>query len=418
MDTDGNRNRPTVLLSRAIVNQNSRNALRSLVEHDMLAEFWTTFVWDPKALWNVALPAGLRAQLARRSISEAPAHLVRSVPWREMVRLGVRGTPVENLLCSGERPFSIIGMCRHFDGLVARGLRRIGADAVYSYEGGALRTFSQAKRLAIATIYELPSGYWHWEKEMFSEEAERNPEFAGLIPALKDPPAHLRWKDEELGLADYVFVPSRHVKESLTGVFPDERIRVVAYGSPPVRPRKPHSQSVRGPLKVLFVGALIQRKGIGYLLDAIDLLGREVELTLVGQRFGTNPRVDEACRRWRWYSTLPHSEILNLMQESDVLVLPSLTEAWGLVVTEALACGLPVIVTPNTGASEILCDGREGYVVPIQRADILAARLETLHSDRELLEEMSRRAQVTAAQHSWQHYRADWARMVGSVACC
>ena len=65
--------------------------------------------------------------------------------------------------------------------------------------------------------------------------------------------------------------------------------------------------------------------------------------------FRANPRVDEACNHWRWFDSLPHSEVLGLMQEADVLVLPSLAEGCALVVLEARACGLPVIVTPNTG---------------------------------------------------------------------
>jgi glycosyltransferase involved in cell wall biosynthesis len=104
------------------------------------------------------------------------------------------------------------------------------------------------------------------------------------------------------------------------------------------------------------------------------------------------------------------------MQESDVLVLPSLSDAFGLVVTEALASGLPVIVTPNTGASELIEDGREGFVVPICQPDAIAEKLEMLHRDRERLVEMSRRAQLTAADNSWENYRANWAREMRSLA--
>jgi starch synthase len=171
------------------------------------------------------------------------------------------------------------------------------------------------------------------------------------------------------------------------------------------------------PLKVLFVGALIQRKGIGYLLDAIHQLGSEVELTLVGRRFSANSRVDAACEHYRWFETLSHSAVLNLMQDSDVLVLPSLTEGCALVVLEALACGLPVIVTPNTGSLEFVRDGREGFVVPICDADAIADRLKTLNRDRELMAEMSRNAQATAAAKSWESYRADWAQAVRTASC-
>ncbi len=412
--TDGDE--PRVLLSRTTVNQNSRNALRSLAEHGMLAEFWTTFVWDPKSRWNRLLPSGWLTQLARRSISEAPPEQVRSDPWREAVRLGARGTLVETLLCSGERLFSNFGIGMHFDRRVARRVRELQPDMVYTYDGGALQTLREAKKLGITAVYELTSSYWRWEHKLFAEEAELNPEFAPVLGGLTDPVGHLERKEQDLKLADYIVVPSLHVRESLRGVVAEENIRVIGYGAPPIRGEKRVARAADRPLQVLFVGSLIQRKGISYVLEAVEMLGRQVELTLVGRRFRPNARVDEAYRRWRWFETMPHAQVMDLMLESDVLVLPSLTEAFGLVVTEALACGLPVIVTPNTGASEIMHDGREGYIVPIRRADLIASRLETLHRDRELLAEMSRQAQVTAANNSWEHYRVHWASMVRSLA--
>jgi glycosyltransferase involved in cell wall biosynthesis len=406
---------PSVLLSHPTGNQNVRNALRSLAENGMLAEFWTTIAWDPGPRWNQVLPSGLRMQLARRAFVEAPRERIKCVPSREVVRLAARPTFLNKLLCSGERPFSVIGMYRHFDGKVARRLREIKSDAVYAYEGGALQTFREARRLGITALYELPSAYWYWEHRLLSEEAQRNPEFARLLPKLQDSSGHMQWKDEELRLADFVFVASQHVRQTLAGVISDEKIRVISYGTPPVQPRKHINRDTSRPLRVLFVGALIQRKGIGYLLDAIDRLGSQVELTLVGRRFQANSRVDEACSRWRWFESLPHSRVLDLMQEADVLVLPSLTEGCALVVLEALACGLPVIVTPNTGSLEFVHDGCEGFVVPISSSDAIAERLHTLGRDRELLAAMSSNAHATAAEKSWESYRANWADAVRAV---
>ena len=407
---------PAVLMSHPTGNQNVRNALRSLVEHHMLAEFWTTVAWNPGSKCNRLLPSRLQSQLGRRAFAEAPRERVKCAPSREIVRLGVRSSPLERLLCSGERPFSIIGIYRHFDGRVARRLSEIGVDAVHAYEGGALRTFRQARQQHIPALYELPSSHWHWEHKLLSEEAERNPEFAGLLPKLKDSAGHMKWKDEELLLADYVFVPSQHVRLTLAGVVPDEKIRVISYGAPPVRRRQRISCDSSRPLKVLFVGELNQRKGIGYLLDAIDMLGSRVELTLIGRRFAANPRVDEACSRWRWFEALPHSDVMDRMQQADVLVLPSLAEGCALVVLEALACGLPVIVTPNTGSLEFVGDGKEGFVVPICRADAIADRLITLDRDRELLTHMSHNAQLTAERQSWEFYRETWAKTVKAAS--
>ena len=407
---------PSVLLSHPTGNQNVRNALRSLVEHDMLAEFWTTVAWNPQSRWNRLLPSGARAQLSRRAYEFAPKKQLRLVPFRECVRLAANYSMFQRFLTSGERPFSIIGIYRQFDERVARRVKQIQVNTVYAYEGCALQTFREAKRRGIKALYELPSSFWYWEHKLLLEEAELNPNFSTLLPKLMDSAGHMERKDEELRLADYVFVPSRHVQLTLENVVPAERIRVVNYGAPPIRRKKEDSLDQARPLKVLFVGALTQRKGIGYLLEAIDMLGSQVELTIVGRRFLPNPRVDEACNRWRWFETLSHSRVLDLMQEADVLVLPSLAEGCALVVPEALACGLPVVVTPNTGSLEFVVDGREGYVVPIRSADAIADRLSRLNHDRELLAEMSHRAHATAAEKSWDNYRDEWANAVRSVS--
>jgi alpha-maltose-1-phosphate synthase len=410
--------KPRVLIAHPTGNQNVRNALASLAEQGMLDEFWTTVAWNPHSLWNRLLPAGIRTQLARRAYEEAPRERLRCVPWREMVRLGAKPALLNRLLTSGERPFSIIGVYRHFDGKVARRIPSLRPDAVYAYEGGALETFREARRLGIKTMYELTSSYWHWVRSLHTGEAERNPEFAGLLPNLVDSREHLEWKDEELALADSVFVASEHVRRTLGNAASQEKIRVVHYGAPAIRRRERVGGDPARPLRVLFVGGLVQHKGIGYLLDAIDRLGSEVELTLVGTRFRAHTRVDAALRRWRWFETLPHSQVLNVMMDSDVLVLPSLGEGFGMVVTEALACGLPVIVTPNVGASDLVQDGREGFVVPVCSADAIADRLHTLHRDRELLAAMSRNAQATAAQGSWESYRMNFAETVRAVVAC
>jgi starch synthase len=408
--------RPTVLMAHPTGNQNLRNALRSLVEHEMLAEFWTTLSWNPDVPWSLLLPGGIRTQLARRTFTEAPEHQIKTAPWREVVRLGMRSAPMSGILCSGERPFSIIGIYRNFDRQVARRVTELRPNIVYAYEGGSLQTFRAAKKQAITTIHEQSSCYWHWVRRLVAEEAERSPEFANLLLSRRDPAGHLEWKEEELKLADYVFVASRQVFRTLVGVVPEEKIRIISYGAPEVRPRRQWNLNANAPLKVLFVGNLGQHKGIGYLLQAVDLLGNHVELTMIGRRRHPNVSVDNACRRMPWHETLPHSQVLDIMQQADVLVLPSLIDAFGLVVTEALACGLPVIVTPNTGASEMIHDGREGFVVPICSAEAIAEKLEVLHRDRERLAEMSRQAQVTAAENSWENYRVNWARAVRGLA--
>jgi len=405
--------RISVLMSHPTGNQYVRNALRSLVERDMLAEFWTTITWDCESSLNRLLPSRLQRQFDRRCYENVPKAKLKSFPWRELVRLLARFSPVEKMLCSGERPFSVIGMFRSFDKKVAGRLDKVHPDAVYAHEGGALQTFQAARKLGIKAVYELPSGYWYWERDLSKLEESQNPDFANMLPKLGDSEAHMRWKDEELALADRVVVPSQHVRRTLSGVIPDERIRVVAYGAPAICPRLEEEKPRSGrPLQILFAGALHQRKGIGYLIKAAEMLGRDGDLTLIGRRFASNRIIDAACRRARWYDSLPHKDLLDMMTRMDVLVLPSLSEGFGMVVTEALACGLPVIVTTNVGAGDLIQDGREGFIVPIASADAIADKLAILHKDRDLLRQMSHNAYETAANNSWEGYRANWAKAV------
>jgi len=409
--------RPRVLLSHPTGNQNVRNALASLTDREMLAEFWTTVAWDTQSGWNCLLPSRMRMLLERRAYPGTPTKLVRCFPWKEMVRLAAEPTLLKSPLASRERAFSIIGVYWHFDGQVARRLSSLRPNAVYAYEGGALQTFSEAKRLGITTLYEQPSNYWYWVRQMLTEEAVRSPEFADLLPNLEDSTGHLEWKDEELALADYVLVPSQHVRRTLAGAVLEKK----SVWSLTVLPRSGNGRGFPStPLGRcrFFFGTLAQHKGIGYLLDAVERTGSQVELTLVGKLFQPNAHEDAACYRWRWFESLPNSAVLNMMTEADVIVLLSLAEGCALVVLEALSSGLPVIVTPNTGSLEFMRDGWQGFVVPICRSDAIADRLSTHFHDRKVLGAMSRNVQATATEKSGEKYRAIFADTLRAVVSC
>jgi len=153
------------------------------------------------------------------------------------------------------------------------------------------------------------------------------------------------------------------------------------------------------------VGQIGQRKGVGYLLDAVDRLGAGVKLTLLGRPLAVPPVLKRAFERHRWIESAPHAEVLRLMREHDVLAFPSLFDGFGLVILEAMAQGTVVIATPNTAAPDLLDDGRDGFIVPIRSADAIAGRLTQLAEDRGLLAQMSEAARQTAARRTWEEYR-------------
>jgi glycosyltransferase involved in cell wall biosynthesis len=142
---------------------------------------------------------------------------------------------------------------------------------------------------------------------------------------------------------------------------------------------------------------------VPYLLEAWRRLAwKDAELWIAGQnklsaelrtKYGVLSRV-----RFLGHVSNP----VQVFQNADAFVFPSLAEGSALVTYEALACGLPVLTTPNAGS--IVRDGVEGFIVPIRDVDALANRLEQLRTDERLRKEMSKAARVRAEAYTWDRY--------------
>lgn len=396
-----------VLLSHPTGNANVAEVAAALHGAELLAGYYTCVHWRPEAAYARFAPASVRAMFERRARVRLPEKLVHSHPARELARNALLRAGRLDLVTGERRLFSIDAVYRDLDRHVARELGRFsGLRTVYAYEDGALEHFRAAKKLGLRRIYDLPIGYWRASRKIAEEEAERKPEWKGTLNALSDSAEKCARKDAELELADTVIAPSTFVKETLS-MFPGvpKQIIVNPFGVP-ARIAAPRALTDRAaPLRVLYVGGLTQRKGIAYLFDAAEKLGKAITLTVIGRKAGSSAALDRCCERYRWLPSVSHEQILAEMRAHDVFVFPSLFEGLALVNGEAISQGLPVITTRNSGGSDILRDGEDSFLVPIRDADAIAARLMQLREDRELLKRMSDRALERAAELTWQSYR-------------
>jgi len=404
-----------ILLSHPTSNANVRHAALALEEAGLLAEFWTCVSWNPDSFLNPLLPGKLRRQLSRRALPERLRPKVRHVPWLEAGRLLASQWGWDRLTAHERGIFSIDAVYRNMDREVAwRVMRAEGLSAVYAYEDGAVETFIAAKARGLKRIYDLPIGYWRAAHALYEEEKVREPQWAVTLTGALDSPEKLVRKDEELALADTIIVASTFTRKTIESA-PDlsgKPVHIIPYGSPP---SKPVALTARagGKLKVLFVGGLGQRKGLSYLIKAIEMLGSSVELTLVGMKTVENcAPLNAALQRHRWIPTLPHGEVLREMSRHDVFVFPSLFEGFGLVILEAMSQGLPVIATEHTAGPDLIEEGQSGFIVPIRSAEAIAEKLDLLARDPSMLAAMKVAARKTAANHTWERYRSELAKVI------
>ncbi len=402
-----------ILLAHPTANQNVRQTALALAEAGLLAEFWTCINWRQSGFLDTLLRSAprLRNELRRRSFPEQLTPFLRTYPWREWGRQlgGQLGwdalTRTERGLCS------IDSVYLSLDRQVAR---RIGSSltnkAVYAYDGGALETFRAARKRGLVCIYEHPIVHWRLVRQLQEEEAQLHPEWAPTLGGLADSAEKLDRKDEELALADIVITPSSFAKESLAmAPTVSAPIHVVLYGADLARNPIP-KRSGNGKLRVLFVGPLSQAKGLGYLLEAADHLKNEIELTLIGRRISPLVPAAALLHRYRWIPSLAHRELLSEMSQHDLLVLPSLHEGFGLVLTEAMSQGLAIITTSHTAGPDLISDGGEGFLVPVRSAAAIEEKLALLSRERDRLIAMQQAARDRAMSLSWQIYRQ---RLIG-----
>lgn len=411
------------VLSHPTGNAFVRATARTLAARGWLHAFYTTVV-APEERRVRLLPRGLRSQIARRRFDEIPRRRVRAHPWHESVRLTAAAIGLRWLTAPGAVA-SIDAVYNNLDTHVAGELQRLppseAVTGIYAYEDGAERSFRAARARGLACVYELPIAHWQTTQRLLREEAERLPEWRCTIAGIVDSPEKLERKDRELDMAHAVVVPSTFVLDSLpTHVRHSKPCIVAPFGAPGSSgiAQRPGRCSER--LRVLFAGALTQRKGLADLFAAMRLLNRpDVELVVMGSTVASMSFYRRQYPDFVYEPPRPHGDVLALMRTCDVLALPAIVEGRALVQQEALASGLPLIVTRNAGGQDLITEGRTGFLVPIRSPEALAERIAWLADRRQLLPEMRREAQRVAAATSWSQYESRvWEALRAATRAC
>jgi alpha-maltose-1-phosphate synthase len=408
----------TVIVGHPAGTANNRALVGGLARAGILDAFFTMLALPDWLLEVRLLPPSLRAQLGRRVFDGVPWTRIHTSPLREIVRIasgraGFRW-PVEHEV--GWASIDVID--RRLAEQIARYVGK-GSPAriVYAYEDAALEAFRAARSNGLCSVYELPIADWRNMRRILSEEREYAPDWVETIDALRDSPAKLARKDEEIALADHVIIPCEFVRRGLAQEYGvQHKTHVIPYGAPTVSAIDPRERPSGEFLRVAYVGQLSQRKGIAYLFEAIRQVAPMVQLTLIGPKPARRcAALEHAIEPHTWVPPVPLAEVLRRLADHHVMVLPSLCEGFGLVILEAMAQGLPVITTTNTGGPDVIEDGGDGFIVPIRDPLAIADRLTWLYDDEPRRLAMGHAARRKAAEHSWARYQRRMVKLLSAL---
>ena len=206
--------------------------------------------------------------------------------------------------------------------------------------------------------------------------------------------------------ADCILCPSEFVRRSFIAKgFSPDRILKVNFGFPPIEISPSEGKaSDKETMNFLYVGQLHYRKGLRYALEAFKKLKHPgKQFTIVGPNTPiTGLENTQIPPNVVFTGPLKGEELKAQYKKADVFVLPSLEEGLALVQGEALAFGIPLLITTNTGGDDIIKDGVEGFIVQPGDAEALYQRMQQMADDRDLLNKMSENAlQAAKDLGSW-----------------
>jgi glycosyltransferase involved in cell wall biosynthesis len=276
-------------------------------------------------------------------------------------------------------------------------------DIYVGWSGKSKAGLERAKQLGALTILERGSSHPEFNRDILIEEYEKY----GLKSKIEfQKRIYDRESLQEYELADFVSTPSEFVRQTyIDRGFAKEKLLKVTYGVDLQQfQQSPKTDDV---FRVIFAGGMTLRKGVHYLLQAFaELKLPKAQLWLLGTKSTEiEPFFAKYEGTFHHFGHLPQSELHKYYSQCSVFVMPSIEEGLALVQPQAMACGLPLICTTNTGGEDLIRDGKEGFVIPIRNIELLKEKILWCYENQEHCRLMGQAAKKIVAQgFSWHDY--------------
>ena len=275
-------------------------------------------------------------------------------------------------------------------------------DIFIGWSGASLETLIEAKKRGVITVLERGSSHYSYQQNILSSEYK--------LQGLEFRENYQSWQREllEYELADYISIPSSFVKRSFIEYgIPEEKLLINPYGVDlsSFRQIKKEDDTFR----IIFAGGGNIRKGYHYLLQAFyELNLPNCELWHLGTiNDEIKPFLDRyQTENWILKGHQSQNMLYKFYSQGNVFVMPSLEEGLSMVQLQAMACGLPLICSTNTGGDDLITkDGEEGFVIPIRDVEALKEKILYMYNNQEICKEMGQKAKAKVSRgFTWNDY--------------
>jgi len=371
----------------------------ALQEAGYLQKFLTSIWYKPERFpysYMGFLPSGFRRKvtsfLSKRSHDGLVSDKVKQFWKTECFRL-----VSDTLFRRRKRDQFLLDQKLKYDASVAKYLVHNLPDIFVGFEISCAQSFSAARALGVKTVLDI-AGLAH------DFAIENRPDYLFDSSDLQESLRHQ--KQQELALVDAIICTSDLAKKSFMASGVEEgKITIIHLGlDNQIFNAKGRVWDREGePFRICYAGNLSRAKGVDVLIKAFQMAGLDnAELCLAGSFVDIEPSLSEAPN----ISLLSYLEpklLAELFRSSDLFILPTFFDSWGMVVPEAMACGLPVITTDMCGASELI-SSKNGSVIKAGDVEKLADEIVKLYSDRKQLLSMGRDSVQTVSTLSWNKY--------------
>jgi glycosyltransferase involved in cell wall biosynthesis len=307
----------------------------------------------------------------------------------------------------------------YFDKQVSQRLKSQPCDLIMGVAGQTNLAFKIAKSQGAKTWLYCLNSYLPFMQDQIQQELKylADPTVATMNPLM------IKRFLAECSQADLIIVLSEVAKKTfIQAGFPSDKLAVLTpfIDTQRFRP-SPKKDDI---FRVLYVGTIEPRKGVHYLISSfLQANIPQSELLIIGGastralRLLMENAIRENSRIKQEFWDFSRTDPTTIFSQCSVLVLPSVEDGFGLVALEAMACGIPIIVTSQCGAADLITPGVNGFVVPPRDVEKLVEKLEYLANNPAISSQMGKSARHTAEAHTSATYQQQLTQIFKQQTC-